>query len=80
MLRSNQSTSRNRSYEGMTTEDGEIVLAESLIGFRPNNTFINLIGVQNLDPNFHTQVRNIKYRGSTARVHFAIKISQRLKI
>jgi len=26
-----------------------------------------------LNPNFQTQLRNIKYRGSTARIHFALK-------
>mgnify|MGYP001162254803 FL=1 len=65
---------KNKSCEGVTTKDGEIILAEKVIsGLDPTNTFINLIGIPNLDPNFHTQVRNIKYRGSTARVHFTLR-------
>ena len=42
-------------------------------GIDPRNTFINLIGSQNLNPNLHIQLKNIKYRGTSARIHFALK-------
>ena len=42
-------------------------------GLDPNNTFINLVGTSNLDPDFLTQLHNIKYRGSTARIFFILK-------
>ena len=50
-----------------------------LSGLDPHNTFINLVGAQNLDPNFHTQIKNIKYRGSTARIHFALQDIPKIK-
>ena len=58
---------------GLTFNDGKILEAKNVIsGLDPNNTFINLIGSSNLNPNFHTQLNNIRYRGSTARIHFAL--------
>ena len=33
---------------------------------------MNLVGPSNLSPNFKTQLDNIRYRGSTARIHFAL--------
>ena len=58
----------------VTLYDGKSVKAKTVVsGLDPQNTFINLIGAPNLDPNFHTQLRNIKYRGSAARIHFALK-------
>ena len=48
-------------------------------GVDPKNTFLKLIGAQNLNPNFHRQVRNIKYRGSVSRIHFALKNIPQIK-
>ena len=65
---------KNNTCEGVTTLEGEEILSDQVIsGLDPQNTFINLVGNQNLDPSFHTQIKNIKYRGSTARIHFALK-------
>jgi len=63
----------NNFCEGVCLENGESIKANSVIsGLDPQNTFFKLIGISNLDPNFFTQLRNIKYRGSTARIHFAL--------
>jgi len=65
---------KNNSYESVTTQEGETIMSDHVLsGLDPHNTFINLVGTQNLDPNFHTQIKNIKYRGSTARIHFALR-------
>ena len=65
---------KNNTYESVTTQEGETIMSDQVIsGLDPHNTFINLVGNQNLDPSFHTQIKNIKYRGSTARIHFALK-------
>ena len=65
---------KNNSYESVTTQEGETIMSDQVLsGLDPHNTFINLVGTQNLDPNFHTQIKNIKYRGSTARIHFALR-------
>jgi len=71
---------KNNSYESVTTEEGETIMSDQILsGLDPHNTFINLVGAQNLDPNFHTQIKNIKYRGSTARIHFALQDIPKIK-
>ncbi|MBH51469.1 MAG: hypothetical protein CMG70_05830 [Candidatus Marinimicrobia bacterium] len=69
-----------KSCEGVVLDNGDIIKTEKIIsGLDPNNTFINLVGASNLDPNFLNQLQNIKYRGSTARIHFAIKSIPNIK-
>ena len=65
----------NGNYsKGIILENGEVIKSEIVVsGLDPRNTFINLIGAQELNPNFHNQLVNIKYRGSVARIHFALK-------
>ena len=64
---------KNGICSGVTLESGETLYAEQIVsGLDPNNTFINLVGPSELDPSFFTQLRNIRYRGSTARIHFAL--------
>ena len=59
---------------GVTLENGLQIIAKQIVsGLDPNNTFINLVGPSNLTPDFKTQLNNIRYRGSTARIHFALK-------
>ena len=63
----------NGLCSGVTLRDGEEIYANKVVsGLDPNNTFINLVGPSNLNPNFNTQLNNIRYRGSTARIHFAL--------
>lgn len=38
----------------------------------PRRTFFEMVGPQQLEPRFMRQVRNILYRGSTARLHLAL--------
>lgn len=64
---------KDGSCSGVTLTNGETILGECIVsGLDPNNTFKNLVGFSNLGPTFHTQLQNIKYRGSVARVHFAL--------
>ncbi len=58
---------------GVTLDDGETLEAHQIVsGLDPNNTFINLVGPSSLNPNFNTQLNNIRYRGSAVRIHFAL--------
>ena len=60
--------------DGIILENGENIKTSSVVsGLDPHNTFINLIGASNLNPDFLTQINNIKYRGSTARLFFILK-------
>lgn len=64
---------KNSNCSGVTLTNGESVTADQIVsGLDPNNTFINLVGPSNLNPNFSTQLNNIRYRGSTVRIHFAL--------
>ena len=63
----------NGICSGVTLLNGKSIKASITVsGLDPQNTFINLVGAPNLNPNFHTQLNNIRYRGSTARIHFAL--------
>ncbi len=63
----------NGVCNGVTLESGETIQADQVVsGLDPQNTFIKLVGPSKLNPTFDTQLRNIKYRGSTARIHFAL--------
>ena len=65
---------KNDICEGVSLENGNMVKSNVIVsGVDPRNTFVNLIGSQNLEPNLNIQLRNIKYRGTTARIHFALK-------
>ena len=58
---------------GVMLDNEKLIKATTIVsGLDPNNTFINLVGASNLDPDFLTQLQNIKYRGSAARIHFAL--------
>ena len=64
---------KNEICSGVTLENGEIIHSEQTVsGLDPNNTFIDLVGPLKLNPSFFTQIRNIRYRGSTARIHFTL--------
>jgi len=63
----------NGRCNGISLIGGEPIQADRIVsGLDPKNTFVNLVGTSNLNPNFHTQLNNIRYRGSTARIHFAL--------
>jgi len=56
----------NGRCSGISLTDGELIQADQVVsGLDPKNTFMNLVGTSNLNPNFHTQLNNIRYRGST---------------
>ena len=63
----------NGICSGVTLDGGETIQADQIVsGLDPNNTFINLVGSSKLNPSFFIQLRNIKYRGSVARIHFSL--------
>jgi len=66
--------------KGITLENGKKFLSKNIIsGLDQKNTCIKLLGIDNLYPNVRTQLNNIKYRGSTARIHFALKSLPKIK-
>jgi phytoene dehydrogenase-like protein len=61
------------SVNGVTLENGETLEAKVVLSnLDPKRTFLGLVGAQNLEPKFMRHVRNIMYRGSTAKVNLAL--------
>jgi len=70
----------NGVCKGVTLKDGETITAAKVVsGLDPTHTFIRLVGPAELNPSFFTQVRNIKNRGSTVRIHFALNSLPEIK-
>ena len=66
--------SSNNTASGIMLTNGKKITSNMIVsGLDPKNTFIDLIGLQKLEPSFQTQLNNIKYRGSVARIFFALK-------
>jgi len=58
---------------GVILKNGEEISARVVISNAdPRRTFFNLIGAPNLGPTFVRRVRNIRYRGTTAKVNLAL--------
>lgn len=58
---------------GAELDNGERLQAQVILSNAdPRRTFFELVGPQQLEPRFMRQVRNIIYRGSTARLHLAL--------
>ncbi|HSM56043.1 MAG TPA: NAD(P)/FAD-dependent oxidoreductase [Candidatus Sulfomarinibacteraceae bacterium] len=58
---------------GVALENGEEITAKVILSSAdPRRTFFNLVGPTHLQPRFMRNMRNIIYRGSTARVNLAL--------
>ena len=67
-------TTDNGFCKGIITNEGKSITADKVVsGLDPHSTCLRLVGAENLSPVFRTQLNNIKFRGSTARIHFALK-------
>jgi len=65
--------SNQYSVNSVQLENGEALQAKVVLSsLDPRRTFFNLVGPQNLEPHFMRHVRNIIYRGSTAKVNLAL--------
>ncbi|MBF89184.1 MAG: hypothetical protein CMG75_05865 [Candidatus Marinimicrobia bacterium] len=63
----------NNCCKGITLQSGETFEANKVVsGLDPHNTFMKLINPSKLTPNFQRQLKNIRYRGTVARAHFAL--------
>lgn len=58
---------------GVKLENGEDVHAAAVLSSaEPRSTFLGLLGAPELEPRISRRLRNLKLRGSTASVHFAL--------
>lgn len=54
-------------------QNGDKIAAQAILSsVDPQHTFLEMVGPQQLEPRFVRQVRNIIYRGSTARLNLAL--------
>lgn len=59
---------------GVILEDGERIFSQMVISSAdPRTTFFDLVGPSNLEVRFVREVKNIKFRGSTARITLALE-------
>jgi phytoene dehydrogenase-like protein len=65
---------------GVVLKSGEEISARAVISNAdPRRTFFHLLGAPNLGPTFVRRVRNIRYRGTTAKVNLALNDLPRFK-
>ena len=65
--------SEQYSVSSVVLENGEELEAKVVLSsLDPKQTFLGLVGPQNLEPHFMRHVRNVMYRGSTAKVNLAL--------
>jgi phytoene dehydrogenase-like protein len=58
---------------GVVLEDGEEIRAKVVVsGLDPHRTFRGLVGEENLAPEFLSQIKRYKLRGSSAKVNLAV--------
>lgn len=63
----------NGIAEGVMLADGEEIWADKIISsVDPYRTLIGLVGAQKLGPQFVRKVRNIRFRGTTAKLNLAL--------
>ena len=59
--------------KGVLLENGEQILSRVVLSsVNPRQTFFNLVGIDQLDVSFVREVKNLRFRGSTARVNLAL--------
>jgi phytoene dehydrogenase-like protein len=64
---------QNGRATGVLLANGEEILADLILSsVDPRRTFFQLVGAPNLEPRFVRAVRNIIYRGSTAKMNLAL--------
>ncbi len=65
---------------GVILKGGEEISARAIVSNAdPRRTFFNFAGAPNLGPTFVRRVRNIRYRGTTAKVNLALSALPRFK-
>jgi phytoene dehydrogenase-like protein len=70
----------NDKATGVILKNGEEISSRVVISNAdPRRTFFELIGAPNLGPTFVRRVRNIRYRGTTAKVNLALSDLPRFK-
>jgi phytoene dehydrogenase-like protein len=58
---------------GVVLENGDEIGARAVVsGLDPRRTFLGMVGEENLDPEFVSQIKRYKFRGSSGKVNLAV--------
>ncbi len=64
---------RDGEVEGVVLDNGEEIRSRLVVSaLDPHRTFLRLVGEEHLDPEFTTQIRRFKLRGSSGKVNLAV--------
>jgi phytoene dehydrogenase-like protein len=65
---------KNGAVAGVVLKDGEEIRTGAVVsGADPKRTFFDLVDPSQLDPTFAQRIRNIRAKGTVAKVHFALE-------
>ncbi len=64
---------RNGEVEGVVLDNGDEIRSRLVVSaLDPHRTFLRLVGEEHLDPDFTTQIKRFKLRGSSGKVNLAV--------
>ena len=59
---------------GVLTQNGEVIEADRVVSSAdPQTTFLNLVGVQNLEIGFTNRIKRLRCKGYVAKLHLALR-------
>lgn len=65
---------KNGAIAGVVLKNGEEIRTGAVVsGVDPKRTFFDLVDPSQLDPTFAQRIRNIRAKGTAAKVHFAVR-------
>jgi phytoene dehydrogenase-like protein len=68
-----QIRTKNGAVVGVVLRDGEEIAAEAVVsGVDPKRTFFNLLDPSQLEPSFAQRIKNLRARGTVAKVNLAL--------
>jgi phytoene dehydrogenase-like protein len=68
-----QIRTKNGAVVGVVLRDGEEIAAEAVVsGVDPKRTFFNLVDPSQLDPSFAQRMKNLRAKGTVAKVNLAL--------
>ena len=64
---------KNGTASGVVLSNGDEIFAKSVVSaLDPRRTFLKMVGTEHIEPDFATQIKRYKMRGSSAKVNLAV--------
>lgn len=75
-----EASENGQKVVGVELEDGQIISADKVVsGADPKQTFVNLLGVENLEIQFTNRINRLRCDGYVAKLHLALKSLPKFK-